>query len=75
MRDPYKQGLINKIEAVQKRPTWLITACNHLPYKDRSQNSPSLVHRRRRADMIVLYNMTHGFEPGVARPGIMFCPD
>ena len=35
MWDPLRQDSIDKIEAVQKRTTRLITACSHLPHKER----------------------------------------
>ena len=46
------------LEKVQKRATKLITSIKYMPYEKRSRhlNLPSLMHRKRREDMIQLYN-------------------
>ena len=73
----FGQSLTNKIETFQKRATRLITACCHLSYKERLKflKLPSLEDRRKRADLIKMYNMTHRFVSDAACPAIMFSPD
>ena len=50
------------VEKVQRRATKLITIIKYLPYEQRLQhlNLPSLMHRRRRGDMIQVYKMITG---------------
>ena len=50
------------VEKVQRRATKLITSIKYLPYEQRLQhlNLPSLMHRRRRGDMIQVYKMITG---------------
>ena len=71
MSDPFRQGLIDKQFRKGQR---LIIACSHLPYKEilKFLKLSSLGHRRRRrVDLIMLYNIMHGFVPGAACPAIM----
>ena len=51
-----------QIEKVQKRASRLVTTVSDLPYTDRlsALNLPSLAYRRRRGDMIFLFQMLHG---------------
>lgn len=50
------------IERVQRRATRLVTPIRHLPYEERLQSLrlPSLFYRRRRGDMIQMYQLFHG---------------
>ena len=54
MWNPFRQGLIGKIEAVQERTTGSVTAHSHLPHKERLKflKLLSFVLRRKRADSI-----------------------
>ena len=47
------------LQKVQKRATKLIPSIQNLPYEERLRqlNLPSLMHRRRRGDMIQIYNI------------------
>ena len=51
-----------RVERVQQRATKLIPELRHLPYQRRLQelNIPSLYYRRRRGDMIAVYQLLHG---------------
>jgi len=51
-----------KIEKVQKRATRMVPSLRHLPYEDRLRalNLPSLHYRRKRGDMILVYQIFHG---------------
>ena len=75
LRSAFRQGLIGDIEAAQK--TWLIIGGSHQIYEEilKFLKLPSLVHRRRREDLIKLYNRTYGSVQGAACPAIMFCPN
>ena len=50
------------IERVQRRATKLVSELRNLPYPERLRalNQPSLYYRRRRGDMIAVYQMLHG---------------
>ena len=50
------------IESIQRRATRLVTAVKHYPYPDRLRilNFPSLSYRRKRGDMIALYQILRG---------------
>jgi hypothetical protein len=60
---PYKKGLINDIENIQKRATKFIHICKKLSYKDRLilLELPTLKYRRLRGDMIEVYKILNGF--------------
>ena len=47
-----------KVEAIQRRATWMISTCSELSYTD-CLNLPSLQHRRRRGDLLLLYQIIH----------------
>ena len=51
-----------KVERIQRRATRIIPSLNHLSYHDRLThlNLPSLQHRRRRGDLIYLYQILKG---------------
>ena len=51
-----------KIERIQRKATRIIPSISHLSYHDRLRhlNLPSLQHRRRRGDLICLYQMLKG---------------
>ena len=51
-----------KLELVQRRATRLIPAIRHLTYEERLRylKLPSLEFRRRRGDMVSVYNIMHG---------------
>ena len=50
------------IEKVQRRATRLVTSIRHLPYEERLQTLklPTLFYRRRRGDMIQMYQLFNG---------------
>ena len=51
-----------EVEKVQRRATRLVTELRHLPYQERLQalRLPSLEHRRRRGDIIEVWNIVKG---------------
>ena len=57
--NPYKKGLIDEIEKVQRRATKLVSYCKNLAYEDRLKflNLPTLKCRRVRGDMIHVYKI------------------
>ena len=57
--NPYRIGLIEDIEKVQKRETKLIRECKGLDYKERLKflNLPTLHYRRIRGDMIEVFKI------------------
>ena len=58
---PYKKGIIDQIESVQKRATKQIPALRNLSYKERLQKLklPTLAYRRIRGDLIEAYKIVH----------------
>ena len=50
------------VESIQRRATRLVPGIRHLTYADRLSilNIPSLLYRRKRGDMITLYQIFHG---------------
>ena len=51
-----------RLERVQRRATRMVKAVKHLPYPDRLRHLklPSLYYRRRRGDMVTVYQLFHG---------------
>ena len=65
---PYKKGIIDQIESVQKRATKQIPALRNLSYKERLQKLklPTLAYRRIRGDLIEAYAIVHKkYDPDV----------
>ena len=62
--NPYQLGHIRAIEKVQRRATRIIPEFRGYSYFDRLKalNLPSLVYRRRRMDMIMVYKIIHGLD-------------
>jgi len=60
--NPHQLGNIRSIEKVQRCATRMIQELKNHPYYDRlnALNLPSLVYRKCRMDMIMLYKITHG---------------
>ena len=54
---PYKKGLIESIEKVQRRATKIMPNLKYLPYEDRLKafKLPTLIYRRFRGDMLETY--------------------
>ena len=61
VRTKYNQDLL---ERVQRRATKIIPEIKHLSYTERLKvlNLPTLLYRRRRADVLQLYKILHGFD-------------
>jgi len=59
---PYKVGLIEMLEKVQKRATKMVSACNKLSYSDRLNylDIPALKYMKHRGDLIETYKILHG---------------
>ena len=65
---PYKKGLINEIESIQKRATKLISNLQNLTYIERSKHwkLPTLVYRRFRGDTIETFKiLTNKYDKSV----------
>ena len=62
--NPYQLGDIRTLEWVQRSATRACSPLRHLPYNDRliALNLPSLIYRRRRMDMIMMYKILHGLD-------------
>ena len=62
--NPYQLGDMRAIENVQRRATRLTSGMKQLCYHDRlaTLNLPSLLYRRRRMDMIMVYIIVHGLD-------------
>ena len=62
MWGPHYRGDQQLVEKVQKRATKMIKNLQHLPYDVRLRylNLPSLLHRRRRGDMIMTFKIMTG---------------
>ena len=60
-RFKYSQDMI---ERVQRRATKVIPELKHLPYSSRLEilELPSLLFRRKRADVLQMYKFFHGFD-------------
>ena len=59
---PNYQGEIKMLDKFQRRATKMVTAIKDLPYVKRltELKLPSLVYRRRRGDMIIMYKIMNG---------------
>ena len=59
---PFSKTDQKAVERVQRRATRMVAAIKHLPYPDRLRRLglPSLVYRRRRGDMVTVYQLIHG---------------
>ena len=59
LRDPFYQIDIKKIESIQRRATKLISQLKDKTYEERLRELglPSLVYRRRRGDVILMFKM------------------
>ena len=59
---PFNRADQKLVERVQRRATKLVPEIKHLPYQERLRhlNLPSLYHRRRRGDMIAVYQILNG---------------
>ena len=57
--NPYQLGDIRILERVQRSATLACLPLRHLPYNDQlvALNLPSLMYRRRRMDMIMMYKI------------------
>ena len=62
--NPYQSGDIRVLEQVQRRVTRACPSLSHLSYHDRlmALNLPSLLYRRRRMDMIMMYKILNGLD-------------
>ena len=62
--NPYQSGNIRLLEQVQRRVTKASPSLSHLSYHDRLKtlNLPSLLYKRRRMDMIMMYKILNGLE-------------
>jgi len=60
--NPHQVGDIRLLEQVQRRVTRLVFQLKNAPYNERlrSLNLPSLLYRRRRMDMIMVYKIARG---------------
>ena len=58
---PFNREDQKKVERVQRRATRLVSGIRDLPYEERLRtlDLPSLYHRRRRGDMITVYQVLH----------------
>lgn len=73
--NPYRQGLIDAIEGVQRRATKSRQSCRGLPYTDRLEKLrlPSLIYRRKRADLIMLFNLLSSDMKDLICPSLSVC--
>ena len=62
--NPYQLGDIRALERVQRSATRACPSLRHLSYYERlvALNLPSLMYRRRRMDMIMMYKILHGLD-------------
>ena len=59
---PFNRTDQRRVERVQRRATKKVQELRHLPYQERLKalKMPSLYYRRRRGDMIAVYQLLHG---------------
>ena len=62
--NPYQPGDIRVLEQVQRRVTRACPSLSHLSYHDRlmALNLPSLLYRRQRMDMIMMYKILNDLD-------------
>ena len=62
--NPYQTGDIRTLEQVQRRATRACPSLAHLSYDDRlvALDLPSLLYRRRRMDMLMMYKILKGLD-------------
>ena len=77
MWSPYRVGLTEKIEKVQKRTTKLVQSFKGLAYSERLRvlGIPTLKYRRHRGDMIETYKIMHGIYDTAVSPVLPICQD
>ncbi|MFG1588233.1 hypothetical protein ACDT12_13160 [Staphylococcus aureus] len=75
--NPHNVGLIESLEKVQKRATKLVPICRNKSYSERLKilNLPSLYYRRKRGDLILLYNIINGMCDGCSCPALTPAPE
>ena len=68
---PFSKGDQKRLEKVQRRATRMVESIKHLPYPERLERLrlPSLFYRRRRGDMLTVYQLFHG---GIDVPATTF---
>jgi hypothetical protein len=61
---PYLKRDIDALEWVQRRATKMVPGIRDLPYSERLRvlELPTLLYRRKRADMLQLYKLVHGLD-------------
>ena len=59
---PFNKADMKLVERVQRRASRLVPELRHLPYEERLKRLrlPSLQYRRRRGDMVLMFNVMHG---------------
>ena len=74
---PYRVGLTERIEKVQKRATKLVPACKGLTYTERLRvlGIPTLKYRRCRGDMIETYKILHAVYDNAVSPVLTLSHD
>ena len=62
--NPHQLGDIRAVERVQRSVTRACPSLRHLSYCDRLEalNLPTMLYRRRRMDMIMMYKILHGLD-------------
>ena len=73
--NPYRQGLIDAVERMQRRATKLRPSCVGMPYemRQRKLKLPTLKYRRIRADLILLFDLLAGDLRSLVCPSLTFC--
>lgn len=75
--NPHNVGLVEALERVQKRASKLVHKCRNMSYIDRLRllRLPTLGYRRRRADLILMFNISAGMLDPKLCPKLTPCPD
>ena len=70
---PYKKGLIESIEKVQRRATKIMPNLKYLPYEDRLKalKLPTLIYRRFRGDKLETCKILHNIYDKSATPTLI----